>query len=175
MHNSLDELKALSEAVSNTVLDPDLVEFPHLFVRRTYTDDEMGSYDEKSAYGIEPYTFPERRAETDRASRAFRDSTPKNLKVFSGIHKVVPNSRLKAIGWKRPKGSDLITCVEPDEWIDLDTGEILKKAAARKRGAIPPTSISLRMMTTQVVFHQCPPSKRDFLGYMLKLRNRHGG
>ncbi|MFD1555223.1 hypothetical protein ACFSHT_06205 [Paraburkholderia silviterrae] len=174
MHNSLNELKALSEAIKNTVVDPDLIDYPHLFVKRTYPDDEMGSYDGPTVR-VDPYIVPEKYTETDFASPVYRSSTPRNLKPFSGIHKPVPKSRLKAVGWKRPKGSDVVTCVEPDEWIDLDTGEILTKAMARKRGAIPYSSISLRMITTQVVFNQCPPSKHDFLSYILKLRSRRGG
>lgn len=175
MHNSLNELKELSESITNTIFDPDLIEYPHLFVRRTYTGDEMGSYNDPPAFCVDPYIIPKKYTEKDFASPASRYSTPSNLKMFSCIHKPVPNSRLKFVGWIRPKGSDLVTCVEADEWIDLDTGEILTKAVARKRGAIPPTSISLRMITTQVVFHQCPPTKRDFLSYMLRLRNRRGG
>lgn len=175
MHNSLNELKALSEAITSTIFDPDLIEYPHLFVTRTYTDDEMGSYDDQAVSCVDPYIVPEKHTETDYAIPVSRNSTPRNLKIFSGIHKTVPNSRLKAVGWKRPKGSDLITCVEADEWIDIDTGEILTKAMARKRGAIAAPSISLRMITTQVVFHQCPPTKRDFLSYILRLRSRRGG
>ncbi|MEI5997209.1 hypothetical protein H3V53_08335 [Paraburkholderia bengalensis] len=178
MHNNINELKALSKAVTDTVFDPDLVEYPHLFIKRTYTDDEMGSYDDPIVRFVDPYIIEERyqkHHETGFTLPVSRNSTPRSLKIFSGVHKPVPNSRLKYVGWKRPKGADLVTCVEPDEWIDLDTGEILTTAMARKRGAIPYPSISLRMVTTQVVFHQCPPSKRDFLSYILKLRNRRGG
>jgi hypothetical protein len=175
MHNTLTELKAISEAVANTVFDPDFIDYPHHFNHRTYTDDEMGSYDDERSFHVDPEIIIDRHADTDFTLSVSRKSPPTNLKIFSGKHRTVPNSRLKFSGWARPKGSDLITCVEPDEWIDIDTGEILTKAMARKRGAIALQSISLRMITTRVVFQQCPPSKRDFLSYILKLRNRRGG
>jgi hypothetical protein len=175
MHNTLNELKALSEAVANTVFDPDYIEYPHLFHHRTYTNDEMGSYVGEPLFDVNPEIIVDRHADTDFKLSASRKLPLTNLKIFSGKHKAVPNSRLKFAGWARPKGSDLITCVEPDEWIDIDTGEILTKAMARKRGAIALQSISLRIITTRVVFKQCPPSKRDFLSYILKLRNRRGG
>jgi hypothetical protein len=175
MHNSIVEIKALSQATSNSVFDTDVIDHPHLFVQRTYTDDEMGSYDDKVTNCAEPYIVPEKLGDTDFNFSTFANSTPRNLKPLSGYHKPIPNSRLKYAGWKNRKNSDVVTTVEPDEWIDLDTGEILNKSAARKRGAMALPSVSLRMITMCVIFRQCPPTKRDFLSYILKLRNSHGG
>ncbi|MBU9437953.1 hypothetical protein [Burkholderia multivorans] len=176
MHINHNEIKALSEADTYTVFDPDFIEYPHLFVTRTYTDDEMGSYCDPPTFIAEPYICEEKSHEISYDHRPSRNSTPRNLKVYSGIHRAIPNSILKSSGWRRrKKNSDVVTYVEPDQWIDIDTGEILEKPEARKRGAVAPSSISLRMIEALAITHPCPKTKRPFQAYILKLRNKRGG
>lgn len=169
-----NEIKALLEASRNAVFDPDILNYPHLYTTRTYTDDEMGSYDdapEASEAPAEAYVIEEKTFE----ARPARNFTPRNLKPYSGIYRAIPNSILKAAGWRRSKKSDVIMHVEPDEWIDIDTGEILSKSKARKLGAVVSSSTSLRMTEALTITFPCPPTKRPFQAYILKLRSKRGG
>lgn len=176
MHINHNEIKALSEADAYAVFDPDFIEYPHLFVTRTYTDDEMGSYDAPSKAVAEPCICKEKTYEAHYNRLSFHNPTPRNLKVYSGRYKPIPNSTLRSAGWRRPKKkSDVVTHVEPDQWIDIDTGEILEKSEARKRGAVASSSISLRMIEALAITYPCPPTKRSFQSYILKLRNKRGG
>jgi hypothetical protein len=176
MHINNNEIKALLQVTSNAVVDPDLADYPHLFVTRTYTDDEMGSFHEIPTTTVEPYICEERFYDDFYDKPQPSNFLPRNLKAYSGIHKVIPNSKLKSSGWKRPKkNADRITCVEPHQWVDTDSGEILEKLEARKRGAVMAASISLRMIEAMIIVYSCPDTKKSFQAYVLKLRNKRGG
>jgi hypothetical protein len=61
--------------------------------------------------------------------------------------------------------------------MDSGTGEILTKKSARENNIRIPMvkSISERMLDTICRIQQCAPSEREFVTYILKMRNRRGG
>jgi hypothetical protein len=96
---------------------------------------------------------------------------------WSGTHKVVPKERLKAAGWKVTKRMRPVIQVSPEEWVDTETGEILTKTEARKRGIQLPTvrSTSDKALDKHTRLSECTPSERPFVGFLLSMRNRRGG
>ena len=103
------------------------------------------------------------------------ETTKPNLELFSLKHKPFRNSELKRIGWKRPKNAPPVTYPEPSPWVDADTGEIFTQKQVKKYGIKVGHSKSLGMILIQSIIETCPPGKRDFVRYILKLRNTRGG
>lgn len=175
MHTSIEELKALSSACASAPYDPDTVEYPDLFVTHTFSDDEMGAYGGNPFFPFEDRDCEQPQIESNFTSGYSHQRLQTNLEVFSVTRKTVSDHSLKAAGWKRRKNASPVTYLEPLEWIDTQTGEIVTKAEARKRGVTAPVSISLRMIKTQGLLRRCSPKKRDFLDYILRIRNKRGG
>ncbi|MGF6443623.1 hypothetical protein [Paraburkholderia youngii] len=97
--------------------------------------------------------------------------------VFGGGYKVVPKKRLRTAGWKVTKTMSPVTQAVPDAWLDLETGEILTKSEARKRGIKLPMvrSTSDKALTLAERLAGCAPSELPFVRYLLKMRNQRGG
>ena len=96
---------------------------------------------------------------------------------WSGTHHVIPKQTLRAAGWRVTKGMRPVTQVKPEEWLDLETGEIMTTAQARKQGSKLPLgrSPSDKAMVKRTRVEACTPSDRPFVAYLLKLRNHRGG
>lgn len=65
--------------------------------------------------------------------------------------------------------------MQPDTWIDTETGEILSNAEARKKGAYVADSPSDRAIRLHTLIAYCAPTEREFVRYVLKMRNGRGG
>ncbi|MGF6995183.1 hypothetical protein [Paraburkholderia sp. GAS32] len=96
---------------------------------------------------------------------------------FGGTYKVVPRERLRAAGWRVTKGMRPMTQVTPDTWVDTETGEIITKTEAQKRGIKLPMarSNSDKALHMHACILACTPSERPFVSYLLKMRNQRGG
>ncbi|MFS8976857.1 hypothetical protein PO002_20500 [Cupriavidus necator] len=176
MNNSLAELKAVSEAARNAaVFDPDMIEFPHQFVARTYTDDETGSDEDKPQPRSHTSKRKVRRPKATDEESSFSINDIINIVPLSGTYKTIPEESLTAAGWNRKKGADKITLIQPKTWVDLETGEILTQNQLRDCGMQFGSSKSERTIKTQAILGRCPPKKQDFAYYILKLRNKRGG
>lgn len=175
MHNSIEELNAVSLAAKTGVTEPDTSNHPHLPLTRTFNADEVPSHDGERKWPADPYTHPARPTGADHYPARHHQRAQSQLQVFSVVQKTIPDWLLKLAGWKRPKKAPKIIYLEPNEWVDTDTGEILTNAQARKQGATTGPSVSLRTIEIQAFIRQCPPTKRDFVVYILKLRNKRGG
>lgn len=97
--------------------------------------------------------------------------------AIGGEYKVIPKERLRAAGWKVTKTTPPVTQVVPDTWVDLETGELLTKAEARKRGIKLPVirSASDKALALGERLAGCTPSERPFVRYLLGMRNHRGG
>lgn len=97
--------------------------------------------------------------------------------AIDGTFKAIPKERLRAAGWRVTKTMRLVTKVVPDTWLDLETGEILIKAEARKQGVKIPDvrSASDKALALGERLAECTPSERPFVRYLLKMRNQRGG
>ncbi|MFM0007257.1 hypothetical protein PQR57_40675 [Paraburkholderia dipogonis] len=113
--------------------------------------------------------------ESDHRQSAPDGSQSTTIKLLSWNKNRICDSDLKSAGWKRPKNAAPVTHIEPDFWIDTQDEQILTKEQVRKRGFEIGPSTSLRMIRTQSIIRSCPDGKRDFVIYILKLRNRRGG
>lgn len=94
-----------------------------------------------------------------------------------GVFKVKPRGSLQSAGWKTKRSSNPVCYVQPDTWIDLKTGEVMDKAEARKAGVYihVAESVSERSIRTYALIERCSPTERDFVRYVLKMRNGRGG
>lgn len=97
--------------------------------------------------------------------------------AVGGEYKAVPKERLRAAGWKVSKTMPPVTHVVPDTWVDLETGELLTKAEARRRGIKLPggRSNSDKALALGERLAGCTPSERPFVRYLLEMRNQRGG
>ncbi|MDN7880969.1 hypothetical protein [Burkholderia aenigmatica] len=97
--------------------------------------------------------------------------------AIGGEYKAVPKGRLRAAGWKVTKAMLPVTQVVPDTWVDLETGEIVARAEARKRGIKLPGALSTsdKALALGERLASCTQSERPFVRYLLGMRNRRGG
>lgn len=97
--------------------------------------------------------------------------------AIGGTYEAVPKERLRATGWHVTKGTPPVTRAVPDTWVDLETGEVLSKAEARKRGIKLPggRSASDTVLALGERLADCPPSERPFVRYLLQMRSHRGG
>ncbi|UEP40325.1 hypothetical protein [Burkholderia sp. B21-005] len=112
--------------------------------------------------------------ESDREQNEPQHSEPR-FEIFSLKNMPFRDSELKAIGWKRPKNAPPVTCPESSLWVDMNTGEIFTEKQVREYDVTVSQSKSLRMIFIQYVIQSCPPKKREFVRYILRLRNTRGG
>jgi hypothetical protein len=70
-----------------------------------------------------------------------------------------------------------VTQCAPDTWVDTETGEVITKTDAKKRGIKLPMarSISDKALDICERVAACPPSEQAFVGYLLNMRNHRGG
>ncbi|HEP6278458.1 TPA: hypothetical protein VDA67_001894 [Burkholderia vietnamiensis] len=104
------------------------------------------------------------------------DAAPRYVAI-GGECKVVPKERLRAAGWKVTKTMPPVTQGVPDTWVDLETGEILTKAEARRQGIKLPwgRSASDKALALGERLAGCTLSERPFVRYLLEMRNHRGG
>lgn len=97
--------------------------------------------------------------------------------AIDGTCKAVPKERLQAAGWKVMKGMRPVTQVLPDTWVDTETGEVITKTEAQKRGIKLPRARSASDKTLDMCgrIAACTPSERGFVSYLLNMRNHRGG
>lgn len=97
--------------------------------------------------------------------------------AIGGTYKVVPKERLRAAGWYVTKSTLPVTQCAPDTWLDTETGEVITKTDAKKRGIKLPMarSISEKALDIFERIAACPPSEQAFAGYLLNMRNHRGG
>lgn len=97
--------------------------------------------------------------------------------AIGGTYKVVPKERLRAAGWYVTKSTLPVTQCAPDTWLDTETGEVITKTDAKKRGIKLPMarSISDKALDIFERIAACPPSEQAFAGYLLNMRNHRGG
>lgn len=177
MTYNLDQV--IANAASNAI-DPDRVNYPHLFREYKFTDEEIekhqAGYKERVSTISHPYQYLGTLAKT----------RPKTIRLdearyipWSGRIKAVPRAKLKQAGWISDRRANryAVTYVEPDRWLDMTTGELITKTSARKDGIRIPLvkSISDRMLDTIGRLKQCAPNEREFVAYILKMRNGRGG
>ncbi|MEC5405802.1 hypothetical protein VOM14_09535 [Paraburkholderia sp. MPAMCS5] len=126
---------------------------------------------EAEATAITNFNTP---SESHQEQPESKNSKPE-LELFSLKHKPFRDSELKFIGWNRPKNAPPITCPESSLWVDKKTGELFTQKQAQEHGITVGHSKSLGMILIQSIIQSCPPGKRDFVRYILRLRNTRGG
>ncbi|GJH23803.1 hypothetical protein [Caballeronia novacaledonica] len=112
-----------------------------------------------------------------RAVASVDGPTKERYEAFGGTYKVVPKERLRAAGWRVTRGMQPVTYRAPDTWLDNETGEILNKAEAKKRGIELPLvrSTSEKMLDLYESVASCTASERPFVSFLLSMRNHRGG
>jgi hypothetical protein len=97
--------------------------------------------------------------------------------AIGGSYKVVPKDRLRAARWNVTKHMRPVTQCAPDTWVDTETGEVITKTDAKKRGIKLPMarSISDKALDLCERVAACTPSERPFVGFLLNMRNHRGG
>jgi len=170
---------AIAEAADRAI-DPDRIKYPHLFVTRKITDAEINEHQATFSQVLNtvgnPYQYFGRLADSVKKVIVLDD--PRYVPI-SGTFRGIPKTKLKVAGWLHTKRfhRQTVTTVEPDTWVDTSTGEVLTKQSARENNVRIPMakSVSERMLDTIARIQQCAPSEREFVTYVLKMRNRRGG
>lgn len=169
----------IAEAADRAI-DSDRIKYPHLFTTQSISDEAIREHQAKLSAGLKsvehPYQYLGELAKS--INKVVRLEETKYSPV-SGQFRIVPNRKLKVAGWLNPKKAKIppVTTVEPDMWMDTTTGELYNKKSARENGIRLPMakSVSERMLDTVGRIQQCAPSEREFVTYVLKMRNRRGG
>ncbi|WOD15950.1 hypothetical protein [Paraburkholderia kirstenboschensis] len=170
---------AIAEAADRAI-DPDRIQYPHLFVIRIITNEEIREH--QATYSTSANTIEHPYQYLGRLAASIKKVVPIEEARYipvSGQFKGVSRTKLKVAGWFSVKGfrRSTVTTVEADTWLDTSTGEILTKKSARENGIRIPMakSISERMLDTIGRIQRCAPGEREFVTYVLKMRNRRGG
>jgi hypothetical protein len=172
-------------AAAANAMDPDRRNYPHLFEVKRITDEDIRKH--QANYGPDasciehPYQYLGTLAK-QLSKPIYTEEQPRYLGV-AGTHKTVSATYLKEAGWVNPECASKryvrprVSYVEPDTWLDAQTGWILTKTEARANSVRIPLagSISERMLHTAVRVNQCAPKEREFVAYVLNMRNRRGG
>jgi hypothetical protein len=173
-------LNSVIAEAADRAIDPDRLKYPNLFNTRKISSEEINRHQALYGAGVKsiehPYQFLGQLAAS--LSKIIHIDAPKYIPV-TGQYRVVPKSKLKIAGWFHEKGfsRSVVSTVEPDMWLDTTTGELITKKVARESGIRIPMakSVSERMLDTICRILQCAPSEREFVTYVLKMRNRRGG
>jgi hypothetical protein len=166
----------LASTQGKLVYDPDPERYPHLYRVTRFTDEQVIAH--RASYKPKPLpdygTKGNISADEDLGSKA---STIARYKPMEGVAKVKPKPELVSAGWRVRRGFRPVTQVKPDTWADIETGEIVTKAeASRARAYIPVAeSNSDRYLRVMALLAECAPTERDFVAYILKMRNGRGG
>lgn len=122
--------------------------------------------------------------------RSHGNGTLPRYTAIEGKLSVIPAYELKAAGWCISKPHRPVTVVVPNRWIDHaeDSGEYVDREAIRKdkQRIYTPDSNSARYLRTLAALHRFTEnhgknphkskhSNRDFVRFVLKMRNRRGG
>lgn len=149
--------------------DTDHEQYPHLF--KPYDPDDDTTQDDSThtvAYTVQPSDRPSKPLDACR------------YVLTKGIHKVVPTDVLQAINWP---GHDTVAgrrrarpvvYLHPTEWLDTETGDVIKRTEASKLGLIT-KSVSDRLITAMTAISRCDTDDRQFVCYILQMRNLRGG
>jgi len=173
----------LAEVVAQAAakaLDPDYQQYPDLFAKRAITEDEIQAH--HAAQLAKPKASVQPASPSDRYSGKLGKH---RFVPWSVEERKIPESMLKRAGWIRRKarGKSLepLTRLVPVEWVDRKSGEIFTTAELRKHVQhtgyrMPGTgSISERAIRAAAKVGECPPSEREFVASVLRLRNHRGG
>ncbi|WP_028229350.1 hypothetical protein [Paraburkholderia ferrariae] len=161
-------------ASGQLVHDPDTINYPHLFKKRRFTDEEIAKH--QANYQPRPvYGWGSRRSTLDDDEQYAGSYPPPRCVPISGIHRTRSKIELNAIGWRARPVLGKVTQVQPDTWADAETGEILTSTEARKRGAYVADSPSDRAIRIHGLIAASAPTEREFIRYVLKMRNSRGG
>ncbi len=167
-------------------LDPDRLKYPHLFetwiIDNSKLNNHQCSYVPDDSRNNHPYQYIGNLAKSIAKSNQGIGERER-YEAVAGRHKPVSESFLKGSGWTTPNGKPRryvrpkVTYIEPDIWLDTDTGELMTKTDFRKENKRLPMakSISMRMLETVGKVNSCKPSEREFISYILNMRNRRGG
>jgi hypothetical protein len=180
----------IKEAVSRSI-DPDYQLYPHLFIERIYTDEDIrkhqAEYPIRYAKSLTELTSSIQRfnylGELAKGAHSSKHIKYARYIATKGIFKALPKTYLKSAGWTNPFNSSrsyvrpVVTYLSPTEWLDTETGEIVTKTAADKFNIRIDQGISIseRFMSTQVRLNDCTATERPFVGFTLRMRNRRGG
>jgi hypothetical protein len=178
----------LSDAVAAAVaiaIDPDRRNYPHLFQVKQIPDEDIRRHQTRHRPDGGAINHPYQYLATlarQLGKPSYHDDQPRYVAV-AGTHKTVSGAYLKEAGWTNPKGAPRryrrprVSYVEPDTWLDTQTGEVFTKPAARAASVRIPCAVSIseRMLHTAVRINQCAPKERAFVAYVLNMRNRRGG
>jgi hypothetical protein len=151
-----------------------MINYPHLFKKRRFTEEEIAKH--QANYQPRPVYGCGSRRSTPEYDEQHSGSYPLPRCVpIGGIHRARSKIELNAIGWRAKPILGKVTQVQPDTWADAETGEILTSTEARKRGAYVADSPSDRAIRIHGVIAASAPTEREFIRYVLKMRNSRGG
>lgn len=176
MQHVPDHIAALIDKAAAYVIDPDYRAHPHLFKTYRFTEEELKRH-------RETYQPAKTWAHSNRGT-AYRDDEEQEaaptIPRYTAIGwecKVVPKPVLLDAGWRQTRNSRPVVQAVPNVWLDKSTGEVIDKAGARKAKLfIPvPESASDRCLRIGSLLIRCKPTEREFVRYVLKMRNRRGG
>lgn len=151
-------------------LDPDNRKYPHLFRVYRISNEEISKHQELAANSQCEAKLGEMKA------NALPDEVePSRYNPVSGVFKVIPKTTLKRAGWKKIAG--IVQYVQPKEFIDIDTGEILtnRDAFMLSINLGIGYSISQRYLDSLVTLNDCTTKELPFIRFILCARNRRGG
>ena len=180
---NFDAMEFIKEAdlPSMVVSDPDYTLWPHLFIKRKFSDAELAEH--WRTYRPKPvYEYGCRGSIYDEESD--RSYTINRYAPVGGEVAVKQRRELTASGWRFGKGSLPVTVVKPNQWIDLYTGEIVTRSDLRKASTFVPTPVSNsdRLIKTFTLLARCgePDTEkgkhdRAFIRFILRSRNGRGG
>lgn len=170
----MERIRELS-AVGKLIVDPDKERYPHLFKTYRFTEQELAEH--RANYKSKP-----RREYGSKGNLSANEDAPETearlrYVPVGGVFKVKPRTILQTAGWKIRRSSNPVYHTQPDTWVDLETGEVMDKAAVRKAGVYIhiAESVSERMLRACILLSNCAPTERNFVRYVLKMRNGRGG
>lgn len=180
---NFDALEFIKDAVNRGMLvaDPDYKMWPHLFIKRKFTDEEIAehrrTYQPRTVYdyGSRGPAYDEE----NEVSHIINRYSP-----VGGELTVKPRHELAVTGWPLSKNSRVVTVVKPDQWVDVQTGEIVTRLDLRKLKTYVPTPVSSsdRLIKTLTLLASCGDPDADkgkhdraFIRFILRSRNGRGG
>lgn len=176
MQHVPDHIAALINRAAAYALDPDYRAHPHLFKTYRFTDEELKRHRE-TYQPSKTWAYSNRSCVYVDDDEQGTASTIQRYTAIGWEYKVVPKPVLLDAGWRLTGNSRPVVQAVPNVWRDESTGEVIDKAAARKAKLfIPvPESASDRCLRVCSLLTRCKPTEREFIRYVLKMRNRRGG
>ncbi|WP_321899718.1 hypothetical protein [Paraburkholderia heleia] len=180
---NFDVMEFIKEAdlSSMTVDDPDYTLWPHLFIKRKFTDAELAEH--WRTYQAKPvYDYGSRGPAYDEDNDV--SNTINRYTPVAGEVTVKPRHDLAVTGWALNKHSSPVSVVKPDQWIDIQTGEIVTRSELRASNTYIPTPVSNsdRLIKNLTLLASCGNPDTDkgkhnraFIRFILQSRNGRGG